>query len=53
METLLISQNHYIDNMKDYIEPMIEFLERYDKRKKEEVFIPTVEMLIEELKSKL
>lgn len=41
-----------MNNMKDYVEPMIEFLENYDKKRKEEGFIPTVEMLLEELKSK-
>jgi len=31
---------------------LIDVLEKYDKRKKEEGFIPTVEMLIEDLKQK-
>jgi hypothetical protein len=37
--------------MKNFTEPMIDFLEQYDNKKKEEGFIPTVEMLLEELKA--
>lgn len=39
-----------MSSMKNFTEPMIDFLEAYNNRKKEEGFIPTVEMLLEELK---
>lgn len=42
-----------IDNMKAFIENQIELLEKYDKEKKAEGFIPTVEMYIEDLKKSI
>jgi len=37
----------------DLFKDIISLLENYDREKKSEGFVPTVEMLIEELKSKL
>lgn len=39
--------------MEVLMKEIVRLLEAYDKEKKEEGFIPTVEMLVEELKSKL
>lgn len=39
--------------MKAFIENQIELLEKYDKEKKAEGFIPTVEMFIEDLKKSI
>lgn len=36
----------------NFIQDIIKLLEQYDKEKKEQGFIPTVEMLVEDLKEK-